>query len=215
MGTQLWILGCHTYRAGVGVAFAHHHAAEHDEYRCAEAELLSTEECHTDDVVSGLELTVGLQTHLAAQAVAHEGLLGFAQTDFRRDAGVAHRRCRRCSCAAFCARNHNQVGFRFSHTGGDCADTALCHEFHANLCLRIDVLEVEYQLREVLDGVDVVVRWRRNQRDAGDGVTRACNHLIDLESWQLAAFSRLRSLCHLYLYLFGVDQVFGGNAKAS
>ena len=88
--TQFRVLGGHTHRAGVGMAFAHHDATQHNQYRGSEGKFFGTQQRHADDVASGLDLTVGLKAHLAAQSVQNEGLLGFAQTDFRRNSGIAH-----------------------------------------------------------------------------------------------------------------------------
>jgi hypothetical protein len=41
------------------------------------------------------------------------------------------------------------------------------------------------------------------------------NHLVDLESGQLSALTGLGTLCHLDLYLFGIDQVVGGDTEAA
>ena len=60
-----------------------------------------------------------------------------------------------------------------------------------------------------------MVGWRGNERDARNGVAGFGNHLVYLESRQLSSFSRLGALGHLYLDLFGMDQVFGGNSEAS
>ena len=60
----------------------------------------------------------------------------------------------------------------------------------------------------------MVGRWR-NQRDTRNAVTRLGNHLVDLESRQLAALSRLGSLRHLDLYLLGIHQILCGDTKAA
>ena len=52
------------------------------------------------------------------------------------------------------------VGVGFGHPGGDRADAGLGNQFDRNARLRVDVLEVVNQLRQVFDGVDVMVRRR-------------------------------------------------------
>ena len=90
MLAQLRVLRGHAHRASVRVALAHHHASQHDEHRCSEAELLRPQQRHGNDVAPRLELPVRLQPHLSAQPVEHQRLLRFRQADFRRDAGVTH-----------------------------------------------------------------------------------------------------------------------------
>ena len=60
-----------------------------------------------------------------------------------------------------------------------------------------------------------MVWWRRNQRDAGNSVTRLGNNLVHFKARQLSALTRLCTLSHLYLYLLGIYQVFGRHAKSS
>ena len=71
------------------------------------------------------------------------------------------------------------------------------------------------QLGEILDRIDVVVRRRRDQADAGGRVAHPGDLLVDLVTRQLAAFARLRALGHLDLDVVGVDQVLGGDAEAA
>jgi len=66
------------------------------------------------------------------------------------------------------------------------------------------VLQVVDQLGEILDGIDVVVRWGRDQADAGRREPHAGDPGIDLAAGQLAAFSGLRALGDLDLDLPGV-----------
>ena len=72
---QLLVLGSDTYGTGVLVAFAHHHAAKHDEGAGSETIFLGAEHCHHHDVARCLELAVGLQLDLPAQVVDDESLL--------------------------------------------------------------------------------------------------------------------------------------------
>jgi hypothetical protein len=86
------------------------------------------------------------------------------------------------------------VGARLGNTGGNRADTDLGHEFDRHVGCRVDVLQVEDQLRQVLDGVDVVVRRRRDQADAGARVAQPRDQRVDLAAGQLAALAGLSSL---------------------
>src|ERR1700721_323261 len=51
--------------------------------------------------------------------------------------------------------------------GGDRADPDFGHQFDRGLAFLIDVLEVVDELRQILDRIDVVMRRRRDQADAG------------------------------------------------
>ena len=77
---QLRVLRRHTHRTGIGITLAHHHTAQHNQRQRTERELVSTQHRHDDDVLGCLQLTVGLQAHLIAQAVHHQCLLRLCQT---------------------------------------------------------------------------------------------------------------------------------------
>ncbi len=80
-------------------------------------------------------------------------------------------------------------------------------ELHAHPRLRVCVLEVIDQLCQILDGVDIVVWWWRDQTDTGSSMPHTSylpDHLI---ARKLPPFARLRALGHLDLQLFGIHQV--------
>ena len=79
----------------------------------------------------------------------------------------------------------------------------------------IDALEVVDELRQIFDGVDVVVRRRADELHAGLRVAQARDQLRDLVAGELTAFAGLRALRDLDLDLFGMHQVFGGDAEAA
>ena len=79
----------------------------------------------------------------------------------------------------------------------------------------VDVLQVEDQLRQVLDRIDVVMRRRRDQADARRRMAHLGDGGVDLVAGQLAAFAGLGALRHLDLHHVGVDQIFRGHAEAA
>ena len=60
-----------------------------------------------------------------------------------------------------------------------------------------------------------MMRWRRDQRNAGNRVTCLGNHLVNLETRKLSALTGLRSLSHLDLYFFGIDQILRGHTETT
>ena len=91
-------------------------------------------------------------------------------------------------------------------------DDAAGHDAHAVLGDQLDRdargrvgrLEVVDELRQVLDGVDVVVRRRADEADAGGAVAGASDVALDLRARQLAALARLGALRDLDLQLVRV-----------
>ena len=111
------ILGGNADRARVEVALAHHDAAGGDQRRSREAEFIGAEQGPDDDVATGLEATIDLQRHAAAQAVQHQRLLGFGQADFPGTAGMLERGERRGTRATIIARHGDVVGARLGDAG--------------------------------------------------------------------------------------------------
>ena len=168
-----------------------------------------------DHVAAGLELAVGLDHDAAAQIVQDQRLMRFGQAQFPRDARVLDAGLRRGAGAAVVAADQDHVGVGLGHAGRDRADADFGHQLHADARLLVGVLQIVDQLRQVLDGIDVVVRRRRNQADARRGVAHLGDPGIDLCAGQLAAFAGLGALGHLDLQFLGVDQILAGDAEAA
>ena len=87
--------------------------------------------------------------------------------------------------------------------------------FTETSAVRIDVLQVEDQLRQVFDRIDVVMRRRRDQADARRRIAHRGDDLVDLVAGQLPAFAGLGALRHLDLHHVRIDEIFGGDAEAA
>ncbi len=212
---QLRVLRRDPHRARVEVAGAHHDAADRDQRRGREAELLRAEQRGDDDVATRLQLPVGLHDDPVTQLVHDERLLRLGEPDLPRDARRLDRRDRRGAGAAVVARDHDVVGVRLGDARRDGADADLGDELDADARARVRAAKVEDQLLEVLDRVDVVVRRRRDQPDARRRVADRGDVGVDLVAGELAALAGLRALRHLDLELVGVDEVVGGDAEAA
>src|SRR5207253_8058299 len=71
---------------------------------------------------------------------------------------------RACAGAALKACDGDVVGTRFRNARRDRADADFGHQFYGHLAVRIDVLQVVDQLRQILDRIDVVMRDRKSTR---------------------------------------------------
>ena len=88
---QDMVLRCHTHRAGVQMADAHHDAAHHHQRGGCKAVLFGAEQRGDDHVPTGLELAIRLNRDAAAKVVQHEGLVGLGQAELPGEAGVLQR----------------------------------------------------------------------------------------------------------------------------
>ena len=154
------------------VALAHHQAAGRNQRRGGEAELVRAEEGADKHVPAGAQAAVHLQADARAQAVEDHGLLGFGKADFPGRAGMLDGSQRRSAGAAVVTGDGDVISARLGHACGDRADADFRDELDRYVGRRIDVLQIVDQLGQILDRVDVMMRWRRNQADARRGVTR-------------------------------------------
>src|ERR1035438_9367658 len=166
-------------------------------------------------VAARLELAVGLDINAAAEIVEHERLVRLGQTQFPRNARMLDRRERRRARAAVVTADEYHVRVRLGDAGGDGAHADLRDQLHAHARVAVRVLQVVDQLGEVFDGINVVVRRRRNQADARRGEPRFGDPRINLAAGQFAALARLRALGHLDLKLLRVDEVLARHTEAA
>src|SRR5581483_3687257 len=104
---------------------------------------------------------------------------------------------------------------RFRYAGRDGPDADFGNQLDRNPRLGIDILQIVDELGQVLDRVNVVVRRRRNQADAGNRVAHARDDLVHFVPGKLASLARLGALRDLDLQIVGIDQIVRRNAEAS
>ena len=212
---QLRILRRHADRTGVAVALAHHDAAQADQHRGGEAELLRPQQRGDHHVASGLELAVDLQAHTAAQTVEQQGLLRLGESQLPGRARVADGGERRGAGAAVVAADQHAVGAGLDHACRHRAHPGLGNELDRDFGLRIELPQIVDQLLDVLDRVDVVVRRRRDERHARRGMAHARDDRVDLVSGKLPSLARFGALGDLDLELAGADAVRRRHAEAA
>src|SRR5207248_4774344 len=142
-------------------------------------------------------------------------LLRLREAELPRQPRVLDRAERARAGAAVRSGDVDDVRERLDDAGGDEADAGLRDELDRDVRLRVRLVEVEDQLREVLDRVDVVVRRRRDQRDARLRVPQARDLGRHLVPRQLPALAGLRALRDLDLELAREGGVLGRDAEAA
>ena len=212
---QLGFLGSDAGGAGVEVTLARHVAADRDEHRGTESKFIRAEHGGDQDIARGLKTTIAAQTHAAAKAFGKKRLLRLREAQLPGIACVLDAGERRCAGSAAVAGDDDVVREGFGDAGRDGADAKRGDQLDPDGSAGIDALEVVDELRQVFDRVDVMVRRRTDEHDAGLRVAETCDQLRDFVRRELAAFARLRALRDLDLDLFRVSKVLGGDAKAS
>ena len=133
---------------------------------------------------------IDLHGDAAAQIVQHQRLLRFGQTDFPRRAGMLDRVSGEAPVPPSWPAIVTTIGVRLGNAGGDGADADLGHQLHADARLRVGVLQVVDELRQIFDRIDVVMRRRRDQPHARRRVAHARDPLVDLVAGQAARLRR-------------------------
>jgi len=116
---------------------------------------------------------------------------------------VLNARARARAGAAVVAGDQDDIRAALGNARGNGADAGLRNELYVDPRVWIGVLEIEDQLRQILNRIDVVMRGRGDETHAGCRVPRASNLRINLSAGQLAALTGLCTLRHLDLNLLG------------
>ncbi len=213
LGPQVLALRGDAGRTGVEVALARHVAADRDQRRRPEGELLGTEQRRDQQVPPGLEAAVGAQRDAVAEIVPEQHLVDFAEPELPRRADVLDRRQRRRPGPAGMTRQVDVPGACLGHAGRDRADAAARDELDADARVRVDRSQVGDQLGEVLDGVDVVVRWRADVALPGLTAAKRRDVRRRFPAGELATLARLRALGDLDLELVRSGEVRCGDPE--
>ena len=123
---------------------------------------------------------------------------------------MLHRADWRGSGTTFVAGNLDDVSVSLGDTACNGTDAYLGDELDGDLGLWVDLVEVEDQLTQILDGVDIVMRRWGDQGYTWLTVSHSGDVLADFGSWQLSTFAGLGSLGDLDFDLPGIVEVLGG-----
>ena len=212
---KLFTLGRNTNRAVVRVANARHDTTRGNHRNSTEAVLIRSHERSLDDVKTRSAATVRAQNDAFAETILDKSSVRLNETHLQRTTAVLDGRQRRRTSTTITTRNLNDIGVRLGDTRCDSTDASLSHELHGHLGLLIDHVQIVDELREILNGVNVVVRRRRNERDTSLGASKPSNVRRNLLTRKLTTFTRLGTLRNLNFSLVGRHQERGGDTEAA
>ena len=213
--TQVLILCCDTGCAVVQVTDAQVLTTQRDHRAGTEAKAFGAKNGCLDHIKTGFQATVCLYPNFAAQVITTQRLMRFRQPKFPWRTGITNGRQRRSTSAAVVTGDGNQVSVSLGHARGDSANTRLGYQLDRHQRSRINLFQVKDQLRQIFDGIDVVMRRWRNKCDARHSITQASNQLVYLTTRQLTTFAGLGTLRDLDLQHIGVNQILRRHTKAS
>ena len=76
-------------------------------------------------------------------------------------------------------------------------------------------MQIIDELGEILDRVNIVMWWRRDQSDAWFTVSQASDIVVDLDSWELTALSWLGALSNFNLNLISRLEILCSDTKST
>ena len=197
------------------MAGADHQAALGEEQRRAERDLVRAEQGGDDDVAPGLEAAVDAHAHAAAQAVATSACCVSASPSSHGSPAFLIDESGLAPVPPSQPATWTTSASAFATPTATTPTPASATSFTDTAAAGCACSEVEDELREVLDRVDVVVRRRRDQRDAGLGVPEPRDLLAHLRGRELTALAGLRALRDLDLELVREGEVLGRDAEAA
>jgi hypothetical protein len=204
---KLRILGSDTNRASVQMALAHEDTAHSDERSGSKAPFFSTKQTSQGNITTSLELAISLDNNTTTKIVKYQSLVSLSQTQLPRETSVLDTSPSRGTSTTIVTRDQDVIGLGLGDTRGDDTDTDLRHKLDGDSGSRAGALKIVDQLLEILNGVNVVVRRRRDKTDTRGGVTGTSNRLGHLVARKLTTLTRLGTLSHLDLKLVGVSKV--------
>ena len=183
--------------------------------RRAKTKTLRTQDGGFHHIEAGLHAAICLQPHLAAQTIAAQGLLYLGNSQLPGRTGIPDRGQRARRRTPVVTRNGDQIRVGLCHTCGNGPNARLRDQLYRHQRIRIHLLEIEDELCQILDRVNVMVRWRRNQGHAWHRIAQSRNQVVDFAAWQLPALSGLGTLSYLDLEHLGIHQIVRRHTEAA
>ncbi len=113
------------------------------------------------------------------------------------------------------SRNKDVICLCFCNTTCDNAHTNFGYQLHRHATAWIGTFQVIDELFEVLNGVDIVVRWWGDEANTSSGVTRAGNRGRYFVAGEFTTLAGFRALCHFDLQFIGICEIVRGDSEAT
>ena len=206
-GAQALILGGYADGAGIFGTYPHHHAAQRDQGGGGKTILFRSQEGRDGHIPACHQLAVCLDPDPGTQAAADQGLVGLGDAQLPGKSGAVDRAVRGRACAAVITGDQDHLGAGFGNAGGNGTYACFRNQLDRYAGPAVGVLQIINQLGQIFDGVDVMVRRRGDQLDAGRRAPGGRHPGIDFGCRKVSAFTGLCPLGHFDLDLFRAQQV--------
>ena len=157
---QIRVLRADPDRTRIRLALPHHDAAHRDQGRRADPVFFGPHHRRHHHVTARPQTAICPQRHPFAQVVHRQNLMRLGQPHFPRQPSILDTRRRRRPRAPVVTRDQDHIRLGLRHPRRNRAHARRRHQLHRHLGARVDLLQVIDQLRQILDGIDVMVRRR-------------------------------------------------------
>ena len=212
---QLRILRCYAHRAGIKIAYTHHDAADSYQRCCCKAKFFRTQQSGDNNIASCHQLTVCFQCYTVTQIIQQQRLVCFHKSQLPRQSGMIDGSTRRSTGTAVITADKYNISAGLNYAGSNRTDADLAYQLDADAGTGISILQVVNQLSQIFNGIDIMMRRRRNQTNACRCTAAFGNPGINLAARKLSAFTRLSTLCNFNLNFVRIDKVIAGYAKTA
>ena len=141
--------------------------------------------------------------------------MSLGKTKLPRKSRIVNGACRSCTGTSIITRDQDNLCTCFCYTSCYRTNTSFRYQFYRDTCLRVCIFQVVDQLCQILDGVNIMMRRRRDQAHTWCGQTGLCDPRIDFSTRQMSTLSWFCTLSHLDLNLLCTYQISGSNTKTS
>ena len=213
--SELPVLSGDTDRACVLGADTHHHTAEGYQRSCSKTEFLRSQKRRNSNVSAAHEFSVCLKNHSVTQAVLSQAPVRFREAKFPRKTRIMYGASGCSAGPSVIAGDQDHLCTCLCHTRCDGAYPCLRYKFDVDPGVPVGVLKIVDQLRQVLDGINVMMGRRRDQSDPGGRIAGLRHPRIHFFARKMSALARFCALGHLDLDLLRAAQVRACDAETS
>ena len=153
------ILCCHTNRTCIQITHPHHNASHSYKWCCRKSKFLCSKDCCNCHVTTTHQFSICLNTDTFTQSILDQCLMCFRKSKLPRKSCIVDRTLSRRSGSSIISRDQDQSGSCFCDSGCDSSNTCFRYKFYGNPCVFICIFTVINELCQILDRVNIVMRW--------------------------------------------------------
>ena len=158
--SQFRILGGNTHRAGIQIADTHHHTAHGNQRSSCETEFFCTQKGCNHHITACHQLAIGFNNDFITKIIHDQCLMGFCKTQLPGKSCIKYGTSGSCTGTAVKTGNQDNLCTCFGNTCCYRSDTGFGNQFYGNTGTSVGIFQIIDQLRQILNGINIVMRRR-------------------------------------------------------